>query len=457
MSAAAQREVITERRTLADDLTHLEQAVIRQRHVEPPLPEHARRWPQTAEVERRVRAEYDGTASSCRAIGQTLTSRAEVASGEPYPSWRIEQIAVALGLAEEKRDELLARLRAEEQERKSARMRPPELQPRETARADEAADEAAAGESERTAMTTPATRIHGGALHNWQSPAVAPAVAPAMRAARGEARERPAHCAQCGKAFTAKRYSSGWTAFCSASCGRRHTIEQQQQQRREQSRAVAPAAPSVTPVSSAQTEPLSAEQGAEQGAAQGAEQGAAQGAEATPADAPATTPLPEPSAEPPTPAQPDEAQPDAEPTAQASEQANEQTPVHAGSGVSGLLALWNLLTGQSAQPSPQPLFSPGVSPWLVAPSLGLANSAAHSLHAATEAHSDDGDDGDDADADALDDSLLPFYLDRLPTAKQGKQWTTRERARWLRAFTAALDLEIETTDETPDRREGQEA
>jgi hypothetical protein len=50
-------------------------------------------------------------------------------------------------------------------------------------------------------------------------------------------------------------------------------------------------------------------------------------------------------------------------------------------------------------------------------------------------------------------SLLPAYLDRLPVAHR---WTTRERARWLRAFIAALDLEIETTDELQNRdQEGQ--
>lgn len=78
------------------------------------LPEHAVRWPATELAEALIREHYDGTSSTSHAIGLELHN----AAGVTYPGWRIEQIAQSLGLADEKRDELVERVRRQEAQRK---------------------------------------------------------------------------------------------------------------------------------------------------------------------------------------------------------------------------------------------------------------------------------------------------------------------------------------------------
>lgn len=80
------------------------------------LPEHEARWPATEQAKTLILERYDGTSSTNHAIGQKLLS-----DGGPYPSWRIQQIAAQLGLAEGKRDEIIARIRAQEDGASAAR------------------------------------------------------------------------------------------------------------------------------------------------------------------------------------------------------------------------------------------------------------------------------------------------------------------------------------------------
>lgn len=71
------------------------------------LPEHEARWPADERARTLIQARYDGTAGTSHEIGLALVT---VKHG-CYPSWRVEQIAQQLGLAESKRDEVILRSR----------------------------------------------------------------------------------------------------------------------------------------------------------------------------------------------------------------------------------------------------------------------------------------------------------------------------------------------------------
>jgi hypothetical protein len=97
------------------------------------LPEHEARWPDTEAVRALITERYDGSSSTAHEIGLELVT---VKHG-CYPGWRVEQIAAAMGIAEEKRDALIERSRAAEADEKAERQR-------------------------RQGDMTPTTRAHGG-------------------------------------------------------------------------------------------------------------------------------------------------------------------------------------------------------------------------------------------------------------------------------------------------------
>lgn len=207
---------------------------------------------------------------------------------------------------------------------------------------------------------------------------------------------REATCLHCEKLFTSRKYPTGWTSYCSPGCGAKG---------RYAHKATAAAIRAALP--EPQPEPQLVEP-TEPAASVTAEPMAEPMAEAAPAPAA-----------------------DAAETAQddAADDAADETAV-----ANGLAALWRLLTTPTAQPMPTPMpLLMGGAARLAQPGGITALPASQPTAPTTQT------------AEPSGDSLLSALLDRLPMAKT---WTAAQRERWVKAFLATLDLEIETIETT---------